>query len=122
MADHFQSDDEIRIRPYTSSLPYYFQVTVATSSSLNNGGLPYNSSCCAFSVKIHRHDGTTQNCTGIVGNTSLNGNICMARLNYTTHASEGIYHLDFVVTGSVKGSTILPLKRGFSFERLYLER
>ena len=121
MVDRFQGDDHITIRPWTSNVPSYFQVTVASSSSKNDGGLPYGSTVCSFDIKVSHKSGSTVNTSGLVGNSSLNGNIIMARLNYSTHLSEGIYHLDFVVTASVGGSTDVPLKKPFSFERVYVK-
>jgi len=122
MNDKFQGDDHITLTPYTSSVPYYFQATVASSSSMNDGGLPYNSSVCSFIVKVRRADGTTANSSGMVSNSTLNGNIMSVRLNYSTHLDEGLYCMTFVVTASVKGSTVLPLKKAFRFNRVYVER
>jgi len=120
MVDRFQGDDHITVRPYTSSVPFYFQATVASSSSKNDGVLPYNSSVCSFAVKVEHEDGSTVGCTGLVSATTLNGNIMGLRLNYSTHISEGLYRLIFVVTASVKGSTTLPLKVPLKFDRVYV--
>lgn len=121
MADHFQGSGSITIQPGSSNEPYSFNVTIATSSTLNNGHLPYGSTVHKCTVKAHRKDGSTQyGSSDLISGSSLNGNGTMVRLSFSTAMTYGLYHLTLNVTASVNGSTASPFKRELDFNRVYV--
>jgi len=120
MSDSFKGTDRIILQPGDTSVPYNFQVTVATSSSLNNGHLPYNSTVHTFTASVHSQHGTTTNTSGIVVGSSVDGNTLVVKLGYSTSVSNGLYHLTMKVTASIKGSTGSVFKKEIDYNRLWL--
>ena len=101
-------------------MPYRFQVTVATSSTLNDGALPYGSSVCSFTVAA-RLSGSTASSTAPIVAKSQSSNQMITRLAWTTAISQCMYQLEFKIVASVNGSTLIPLKRQLEFSRLILK-
>lgn len=120
MADHFQGTGRITLQRGSSNVPYRFQVTVASSSSKNNGALPYDSSLCSVTLNCYQL-GSTVSSTQIIVSQTLDGNEMVLRLTWTTQVRPGIYKLEFNTVSSVLGSTATPMKKQFEFDRVYLK-
>lgn len=121
MADDFQGTGKINLQPGSSNVPYRFTVTVATSSTLNNGMLPYDSTMCSYTVSEHPV-GSTVSSTELIVNKSLDGNDMVLRMTWTTALNPGHYQLEFKIVASVLSSTATPLKKNLDFARVYLKR
>lgn len=118
--DSFQGSGTINLQRGTSNVPYRFQVTVASSSTLNDGALPYGSTLCSFTVNAFLK-GTTRSTTAPVITKSLSSNQMILRLGWTTAVNQGLYRIEFSIIASVNGSTVTPIKRQFEFDRLLLK-
>ena len=120
MGDTFQGSDKITIQPRSSDVPYRFKITVASSSEMNDGQLPWGSSMRTFSVKAHRFDGSTAyGSSDLIISTNRDGNTMMVRLGYSTAMSMNMfYHLTFTVVASVNHSTSNPMYTELDFNRV----
>jgi hypothetical protein len=120
MADSFAGTGTINLQRGTSNVPYRFQVTVASSSRLNDGALPYASTLCSFTMLCHPVNSTVAS-TQIIVTKSQSSNQMILRLTWTTQVRPGIYNLEFKIVASINGSTITPIRRQFDFARVYLK-
>lgn len=120
MADSFQGTGKVTLQRGTSNVPYRFKVTVASSSSKNDGALPHNSSLCSVSFNCYPI-GSTVSSTQIILSHSLDGNEMVLRLAWTTQVRPGIYKIEFKTVSSVLGSTVTPMRKQFEFDRVYLK-
>ena len=118
--DSFQGTGTINLQRGTSNVPYRFQLTVASSSTLNDGALPHASSLCSFTMLCHPIK-STQASTQCIVTKSQSSNQMILRLTWTTQINPGMYQLEFKVVASVNGSTLTPIKRQFDFARVYLK-
>lgn len=118
--DSFQGSGTINLQRGTSNVPYRFGITVASSSTRNDGALPYGSSLCSFTVHAFLK-GTTRGSTQPILSKSQSSNQMILRLAWTTAVNQGLYRLEFRVAASVGGSTIIPLRRQFEFARLLIK-
>ena len=121
MVDSFKGTGNIYLQPGDTSVPYRFKLTVASSSSLNNGSLPYNSSVCSQTVSIHQQNGSSVGTSGLIVSSTEDGNTLVVRLGYTTSANKGLHHIQWVVTCSVGGSTLTPMNIEFEYNRLWIK-
>jgi len=119
--DSFRGKDAIYLQPGDTNIPYHFQLTVATSSTLNNGLLPYNSTLHSFTMTAHQRSGTTVGTSDLVVGSSKDGNTMVARLGYSTSLNSCLHHIEFFVTASIAGATDSVLKREFDFNRLWVK-
>ena len=123
MADSFQGSDYIEIKPGDTNIPYSFAVTVATSSTLNDGALPYNSTVCTATVTAHSEDGIAIAAGDLIHaatDMSFSSNVIIPRLTYSSSIGAGLYHLKFLVTASINATTSEVMKTILSFNRLYV--
>lgn len=118
--DSFQGNGTINIQRGTSNAPYRFKLTVASSSTLNNGALPYGSTLHKFTVSGHPMNSTVTS-THLIISKSQSSNEMILRLTWTTQINPGHYNLEFRIVASVNHSTVIPMKRQLDFARIYLK-
>lgn len=119
--DDFQGADYINLQPGDSNVPYRFRVTVASSSRKNDGHLPYGSTLVTSSGGAHNVSGSTVGTSGIVGTVSVSSQDILCRLNYSTGAGLGEFHLKFAIKASVQNSTTVHLAKQLDFNRVYIK-
>lgn len=119
--DSFQGADYINLQPGDSNVPYRFNITVASSSKRNDGHLPYGSTLCSSTARAHCAGGSTVGTSNIVGAVSVSSEDVLCRLNYSTDAGLGEFHIKIIVTASVQGSTVIPLVKQLDFNRVYMK-
>lgn len=119
--DNFEGADYINLQPGDSDVPFRFNITVASSSKKNDGHLPYNSTLIKSTASAHHNKGSTVGTSGIVGAVSVSSEVVICRLNYSTGAGLGLFHLKLTVVASVQGSTADPFKRQLDFNRIYIK-
>ena len=121
MADHFRGVETIYIQPGDTSVPYGFQLTIATATTKNDGALPYGSSLHTFTVSAHQANNSLVGTSDLIISSSVNGNIMDIKLGYSTALNSGLHHLEFIVTGSISGSTGSVFKKEFDFNRVWVK-
>lgn len=121
MADHFRGVETIYIQPGDTSVPYSFQLTIATASTKNDGALPYGSSLHKFTASVHQANNSSVGTSDIIVSSSVNINRMDVKLGYSTSLNSGLHHLEFIVTGSINGSTASVFKKEFDFNRLWVK-
>ncbi len=121
MSDNF-GDGHINIQPGDSNVPFHFKLTVCSSSSKNDGAMPYGSSVTSFAVTAHPQDGTVSYSKLISESSKAgsDGTDLITKLCYNTTLLAGIYHLKFVVVGKLGGEST-AFKREFDFNRVYVK-
>jgi len=120
MGDSFQGSDKIMIQPRSSDVPYRFQITVASSSEMNDGHLPWGSNMLTFTVNAHRFDGSTAyGSSDLIISTNRDVNDMIVRLGYSSGMTmNAMYHLTFKVCASVNNSTNNPMYIELDFNRV----
>ena len=121
MVDSFKGTGVINLQPGDTSIPYRFRLTVATSSNLNNGTLPYNSSVCSASAQIRQRNGSSVGTSDLLVASTEDGNTLIAKLGYSTNVVRGLHHIRWIATCSVAGSTVTPMKKELDFNRLWIK-
>ena len=121
MSDSFLGTGNIYLQPGDTSVPYRFRLTVASSSTLSNGSLPYNSSVCSQSVSIHQRNGSSVGTSDLIVASTEDGNTLVVKLGHSTAATKGLHHMQWTVTCSVAGSTLAPMKKEVEFNRLWIK-
>ena len=120
MADDFQGRSAIVLQPLDSSAIYRFNVTIASSSTKNDGAIPYDWSVHKHTITIHRSDGSSDATSVLIADTTRDGNVLVEKLSGTTVLS-GLYHMRFKVTITQGATTDLAMVREFDFNRLQVK-
>jgi hypothetical protein len=119
--DHFQGADYIRLFEGDSNVPFRFNVTVATSSGKNDGHLPYGSTICKSTCRVHHSEGSTVGTSNIIGSVTQSSWDIMVNMNYTTEVPAGLYHMIAITKISILGSTTVHGIKNIHFNRIYIE-
>jgi hypothetical protein len=97
----FDGYKPIILQPYDSAVCYQFGFSVCSTTTANDGSIPYGLTISNSSVRCHKEDGTVCT-TGIVVNSSHTGWVTSVLLTYPTTAVvavlPGKYHLTFKLT------------------------
>lgn len=101
--DNFTGTKDIMLQPNDDAVPYTFTFSVCSSSTANDGALPYGTNISSVAD------------TEIVDSSSVNNNVVSVAMNYPTTNGEGRYDLKFVAT--LDNSSVLE----FDFRRIYAE-
>ena len=112
MADQFQGFDSITIQPGTSAAVYTFTFLICSSTTANDGAIPFGDTIASAVVKAFGEDGSDATAE-IIDSSSASTTVVTVGLNYPSTAGDGRYSLEFVLT-LASGS-----KMEFDFNRLY---
>lgn len=121
MGDNF-GDGFINLQRGDTNIPYHFNLTVCSSSTKNDGAMPYGSSVNSFTVTAHPQDSTAvyNKMISESSKSGSDGTNLIVKLGYHSTLGEGIYHLRFLVVGKL-GSNDTAFKREFDFDRIYVK-
>lgn len=91
----FVDTGDIVVQPGDVTVPYSFNLPPCSSSTANDGAIPYGVTISSVVVTGHKADGTAA--TGLVASSSVTSNVVTVNLTYPS-TTEGTYHLRFVCT------------------------
>lgn len=96
MGDNFQGRKRISLQPNDSAVPYTFTINVCSSTTANDGFIPYGTVVSSVSVKAYNASGTDITDTMIEGTPTVSNNVVTVNLNYP--GATGEYKLTFILT------------------------
>lgn len=124
MGDFFQGSELIKLQPGDTNVPFTFSFPSASSSTLNDGALPFNSTVSSVTASVHRGNDNVAITDGDIvhSNTdfSLSSNTVTIPLTYSSSNASGIYHLEINVVASINGATSNLFTKEFDFNRIQL--
>lgn len=94
--DSFKGRSGLILQPNDSSVGYSFNFTVCSSSTANDGFLPYGASISSCTVTSTKSDGTSV--TDLIESYSIVANTVVVVMGYPSTSGAGRYHLTFLVT------------------------
>lgn len=94
---NFKGNDKILLQPNDEAVPYRFDFDACSSSTSNDGFLPYGTTISGVSVSATT-DGGVDTTDELISSTSVNSNNITVALNYPSTTGEGRYHLTFILT------------------------
>ncbi len=112
----FQGTKAIILQPGDVMTPYTFTWTICTSSTGNDGAIPYAHTLSSVVTAI-KHESGLVCTTGILASSSWSGSVSSLFLTYPSSSGflTGKYHITFVITIS-DGTTTFT--KEFDFNRL----
>ena len=115
-------DGYINIQRGDSNVPYHFNLTVCSSSTKNDGALPYGSSVASFAVTAHPQESTVayNKMISESSKAGIDGTDLITKLSYHSTLGSGIYHLRFIVVCKLGGEST-AFKREFDFRPIYVK-
>ena len=115
----FEGSRAIIIQPTDVMVPYSFNFTVCTSSTGNDGALPFGHTINSMAVAAHHENGTVMS-TAIIGASVHSSFTTLVSFSYpsSTGIVLGKYHLTFTATVS-DGTTTYT--REFDFNRVMVK-
>ncbi len=112
MSDSFDTSGLIILQPGSEAVPYSFTFTASSSTTANNGSIPYDSTISSVVAKAFDTSGNDVSSEIIEGNASVGDLVVSVSLNYPSVTGEGVYSLEFVLTLSTGA------KMEFDFTRI----
>lgn len=112
----FQGSNSIYLQTGDVHVPYQFTWTICTSSTGNDGALPFGHTVQAVSTTI-THESGVDGTTGILSSSSQTGQITTIWLSFPTSSGilSGRYHIKF--TGTIFDG-VVPYGKTLRFNRL----
>ena len=111
----FKTQGKINLEP-NDKMNYSFQITVCSSSTSNDGFIPYGRTVSSISVSAENNEtGADVTADLINGVPSVSNNIVSMTLNYPTAKGDGRYKLTILLTLD-NGNT-----KEANFNRIYCE-
>lgn len=112
MADSFDGVEAIILQPGSATVPYTFTFAASSSSTANDGSIPYGTTISGADVKAFDEGGTDRTAEIVASetNTTL---VVTVNLKYPATTGEGRYSLEFVIT--LDSGAVLE----FDFTRIY---
>jgi len=112
--DNFQGTSDIILQSGDEAIPYTFEITTCSSTTANDGTLPFGTSIESVAVLVYTSEGTDVT-TELVSSSSESGNIITVALTYPATSGEGWYKLTLLCTLS------LGVVKELDFLRIYAE-
>ena len=115
----FQGSKSIILQPGDIGVPYTFTWTICTSSTGNDGAIPYGHTVSTVATNIH-HENTISYTTALLAASSHNVTVTTIFLSYPTSSGfiSGKYHATFTATISDGTTTFL---KTFDFNRIIVK-
>lgn len=117
--DSFKGNARIIIQPGDVNIPLTARLKTATTSTANDGSLPYGSTVHKAVATFHTQSGTAT--THFNPTTLLSSNRITTLISYSSNLSYGRYHCKWLVTASRLGSTVTPMIREYDLHRVYVK-
>lgn len=114
MADSFQGVADIILQPGDATVPYTFTFAACSSTTANDGSIPYNTTISSVAVTAFDEEGSdvTSQMVASESNTTTTETI---NLKYPATAGAGRYSLEMLVT--LDSGAVME----FDFTRIYAE-
>lgn len=112
MSDSFQGTSYIELQPGSSAVPYTFTFAAASSTTANDGSIPYNTTISSIAVKAFSElgaDVTSQ----MLDSSSVVSPVVTVTLDYPVTTGEGRYSLEILLT--LNTGAVME----FDFTRIY---
>jgi len=93
---NFESSKSITLQPGDTEKPYEFKITVCSSSTANDGWIPYNTTVSSVVVTAYDENTDTTVSGMISGTPSESENVITVLLNHID--TNGEYYLYFLLT------------------------
>jgi len=110
--DSFQGIKDIIVQPGTATVPYTFTFAACSSTTANDGSLPFGTTIASAAVKAFDEAGTDSTAL-LIASSSVSSPVVTVALKYPT--TTGRYSLEFLLTLST--GAVLE----FDFTRVYAE-
>ncbi len=94
----FSGTSTIVINPTDDTVPYSFAFTPCTSTTANDGAIPYGTSVSSATVKAYKRGTNADVTTEMVVSSSELSNVVTANLQYPATSKSGMYYLTFTLT------------------------
>ena len=95
---NFKGNSSIIIQPGDSNIPYAFQISVCSSTTANDGYIPYGTSVSSVVVTATTDDDDRTVVDDIIDNYTVNNNIITVYMSYPSTSGDGRYRLRFLLT------------------------
>lgn len=115
----FEGTKSIILQPGDVGVPYTFTWTICTSSTGNDGAIPFGHTVSGVVTTIHHENGTVYS-TALLAASSHTGQVTSIFLSYPTSSGyvSGKYHATFIATIS-DGTTTFA--KEFDFNRIIVK-
>ena len=112
MSDSFKDSEPIILQPGSATVPYTFTFAACTSTTANDGSLPFGTTIASAVVKALDEDGTDRTAEIVASDSSASLVLTIA-LKYPATTGIGRYSLEMVLT--LDSGAVME----FDFTRLY---
>ena len=112
MADSFDGIDTIILQPGSATVPYTFTFSACSSTTANDGSIPYNTTISSAVVKAFDEGGTDRT-SELIASESNTTTVITVNMKYPATTGAGRYSVEFVLT--LSSGAVME----FDFTRVY---
>ncbi len=97
MLDSFLTNEKIVLQPGSSKVPYTFTFDAASSTTANDGSLPYGTTISSAVSKVFDSEGVDKT-SEMIDSESKTDTVVTVKLKYPSIAGVGSYSLEILLT------------------------
>jgi len=98
MGDDFQGTKWITLEPNDSGVPYSFTITASSSTTANDGFIPYGTNVNSVSAKAYDSNSNDVTSEMVNGTPAVDNNVITVNLDYPSTSGTGVYKLTLILT------------------------